>query len=136
MVDEQIQEIRDYILKNYLDVEINETSDNSFRVYRNKKLVIILQWTNTNYRMVFQRKKSAVLKLMKKYPQFIAKAKNPKGHQWYKLLNTGDIKLKVVLSLIEYSYNFVIEEEIKAEEANRKKYSSKKKRKTEFEDVE
>lgn len=136
LVDEQIQEIRDYILKNYLDVEINETSDNSFRVYRNKKLVIILQWTNTNYRMVFQRKKSAVLKLMKKYPQFIAKAKNPKGHQWYKLLNTGDIKLKVVLSLIEYSYNFVIEEEIKAEEANRKKYSSKKKRKTEFEDVE
>lgn len=128
LVLKNINEIKECIINTYDDVEIVQTSDNTFRAYRDNKLVIIMQWTNTNYRLLFQRNKSAAMKLMKKYPGLVSKAKNPKGHQWYKLINTGDIKLKEVLSLINYSYKYLVEEEEKINKEIIKKNKTKYKK--------
>ena len=68
------------------------------------------------------------MKLMKKYPGLVSKAKNPKGHQWYKLINTGDIKLKEVLSLINSSYKYLVEEEEKINKEIIKKEKTKYKK--------
>ena len=129
VIEKQIKEFKDYITKTYDDTEIVQTSDNTFRAYRDNKLLVIMQWTNTNYRLWFQRDKSAAMKLMKKYPGLVSKAKNPKGYQWYKLINTGDIKQKEVLSLINHSYKYLLEEEeriIKENKKNKTKYKKQK----------
>ncbi len=128
LILDNIAEIKEYIDTTYNDVEIVQTSDNTFRAYRDNKLLVIMQWTNTNYRLLFQRNKSAAMKLMKKYPGLVSKAKNPKGHQWYKLINTGDIKLKEVLSLINSSYKYLVEEEEKINKEIIKKEKTKYKK--------
>ena len=72
---------------------------------------------------------------MKKYPGLVSKAKNPKGHQWYKLINTGDIKQKEVLSLINSSYKYLLDEEEKMYKEIIKKNKTKyKKQKLEKKD--
>lgn len=112
-IEEDIKDIREYIFKTYLDVSIIDEDENNFKAYKNKKLMIIGKKTDVDYRMTFQRKQAGINNLLKKYTGLIRRARNPKGHQWYYLINNGDIKMKDIFLLIDFSYKYLIEEEQK-----------------------
>lgn len=120
-IKEDIKDIREYITKSYSDVTIIDENENNFKAYKNKKLMVIGQITSVDYRMTFQRKQAEMNKLLKKYTGLIRRARNPKGHQWYYLINNGDIKMKDIFLLIDFSYKYLIEEERKSNSNSKKR---------------
>ncbi len=103
--------------------------EENFKILRGKKLMMIVQRTNNDYRVFFQRKPISVAKMIIKYPSLIVKANSPKGEQWFKLTNKGEFSEEDLLSIIKFSYKYMADEEAKAiakKEKEKEKAKAKK----------
>lgn len=130
VINPSIEVLAEYIKSNFEDAMIVYGKENkSYRVYRKKKLFLIVQSTNNDYRITFQRKPISMSQLLIKYPKFISKSNSPQGEQWFKVINKGDIYEEELKAIIKFSYKYLIDEEKKAiakKEKEREKALAKK----------
>ena len=130
VINPSIEVLAEYIKSNFEDAMIVYGKENkSYRVYRKKKLFLIVQSTNNDYRITFQRKPISMSQLLIKYPKFISKSNYPQGEQWFKVINKGDIYEEELKAIIKFSYKYLIDEEKKAiakKEKEREKALAKK----------
>lgn len=126
--------LRNYISANYKDTNVVLDNDGeSFKAFRGKKMFLNLKVTNSDYRIVFQRKPISITRLLVKYPS-ITKATSPQGDQWFKLVNKGDYEESDLQNIIEFSYKYLVDLEEKAAAAKEKaKAKAAEKRKKERE---
>ena len=126
--------LRNYIGANYKDTNVVLDNDGeSFKAFRGKKMFLNLKVTNSDYRIVFQRKPISITRLLVKYPS-ISKATSPQGDQWFKLVNKGDYEEADLQNIIEFSYKYLVDLEEKAAAAKEKaKAKAAEKRKKERE---
>lgn len=124
-----IAELTNYITENFPDVNIIYGKNNeNYKVYRKKKLMCIVQSSSKDYKIVFQRKPISVSKLLIKYPNIILKAQSPKGEQWFKVTNKGNVDEEDLKTIIRFSYKYLVDAEAK-EIAKREKAKEKLKAK-------
>lgn len=115
VITPSIEVLAEYIKSNFEDAMIVYGKENkSYRVFRKKKLFLIVQSTNNDYRITFQRKPISMAQLLIKYPKFITKVNSPQGEQWFKIVNKGDIYEEELKAIIRFSYKYLIDEEKKA----------------------
>ena len=116
------------------DVRVVYTNENqdSYKVFRGKKLMCIVQTTKNDYRITFQRKPISVANLIIKYPNLITKAPKPEGEQWFKAINKGGIEEEDLKIMIRFSHKFLVDAEAK-ELAKKEKAKQKAKEKREKE---
>lgn len=109
-----VAELAQYITENFSDANIvyGKTEDN-YKVYRNKKLMCIVQSSAKDYKIVFQRKPISVAKLLIKYPNIILKAPSPKGEQWFRVVNKGNVSEEDLKTIIKYSHKYLVDAEAK-----------------------
>ena len=108
-------EIASYATEKYDDIEIRYGKDEeNFKILRKKKVILICQRTNSDYRITYQRKPISATKMMNKYPKSCVKAYTPEGEQWFKITNKGDIEKEDILALVEYSHKYMEDLEAKA----------------------
>ena len=111
----EVSVLAKYATDTFEDVSIVYGKDEeNFKIMRGKKLMMIVQRTNNDYRVFFQRKPISVAKMIIKYPSLIVKANSPKGEQWFKLTNKGEFSQEDLLSIIRFSYKYMADEEAKA----------------------
>ncbi len=116
IIEPRVSVIAAYATSTYPDVKIvYGKTEEDFKIYRDKKLVIEVQTTNSDYRIIFQRKPISASKLIVKYPTLITKPKSPKGDQWFKLVSKGEFDEEELFGIVKFSYKFIIDEEEKAE---------------------
>ena len=120
--------------KTFDDVNIvySKNSEDSYRVFRGKKLMCIVQSTKNDYRITFQRKPISVANLIIKYPNLITRASKPEGEQWFKAVNKGNIEEEDLKIMIRFSHKFLVDAEAK-ELAKKEKAKQKAKEKREKE---
>ena len=127
----EVSVLAKYATDTFEDVSIVYGKDEeNFKIMRGKKLMMIVQRTNNDYRVFFQRKPISVAKMIIKYPSLIVKANSPKGEQWFKLTNKGEFSQEDLLSIIRFSYKYMADEEAKAI-AKKEKAKEKEKAKKE-----
>ena len=127
----EVSVLAKYATDTFEDVSIVYGKDEeNFKIMRGKKLMMIVQRTNNDYRIFFQRKPISVAKMIIKYPSLIVKANSPKGEQWFKLTNKGEFSQEDLLAIIRFSYKYMADEEAKAI-ANKEKAKAKEKAKKE-----
>lgn len=128
-----VAELTNYITENFPDVNIIYGKNNeNYKVYRKKKLMCIVQSSSKDYKIIFQRKPISVSKLLIKYPNIILKAQSPKGEQWFKVTNKGNVDEEDLKAIIRFSYKYLVDAEAK-EIAKREKAKEKLKAKKEAE---
>ena len=120
--------------KTFEDVNIvySKNSEDSYKVFRGKKLMCIVQSTKNDYRITFQRKPISVANLIIKYPNLITRATKPEGEQWFKAVNKGNIEEEDLKIMIRFSHKFLVDAEAK-ELAKKEKAKQKAKEKRERE---
>lgn len=74
-----------------------------------------MQRTNSDYRITFLAKNSYAMKLLNRVPGAIVKPNTPKGDNWFKITNKGDIKGEILKEIITKSYEYLVNLEAKAE---------------------
>ena len=127
----EVSVLAKYATDTFEDVSIVYGKDEeNFKIMRGKKLMMIVQRTNNDYRVFFQRKPISVAKMIIKYPSLIVKANSPKGEQWFKLTNKGEFTQEDLLAIIRFSYKYMADEEAKAI-AKKEKAKEKEKAKKE-----
>lgn len=115
VIEPSVAQLAEYIKSEFNDAEIvyGKNEDN-YKVYRNKKLMCIIQSSANDYKIIFQRKPISLAKLLIKYPNVIVKANSPQGEQWFKAVNKGDISEDDLKILIKFSHKYLVDEEAKA----------------------
>ena len=115
IIEPSVAQLAEYIKAEFSDAEIvyGKTEDN-YKVFRNKKLMCIIQSSANDYKIIFQRKPISLAKLLIKYPNIIVKANSPKGEQWFKAINKGDISEDDLKIFIKFSHKYLVDEEAKA----------------------
>ena len=114
VIEPTVAQIAEYIQNNFEDANIiyGKNEDN-YKVYRNKKLMCIVQSSANDYKIIFQRKPISVAKLLIKYPNVIVKANSPQGEQWFKVVNKGDVSEDDLKAIIKFSHKYLVDEEAK-----------------------
>ena len=105
------------------------------KFYLGKKLFLITQSTNNDYRITFLSMKEEAIELIMNYPGVVVKATSPKGQNWFKLVNKNEFDRQVIKDIIIKSLATLetLEEQarIAREEALREKREAAKKAKEE-----
>lgn len=70
------------------------------KFYIGKKLFLITQSTNNDYRVTFLSMKEEAIELITEYPGVVVKATSPKGVNWFKLINKGEFDREVLKSIV------------------------------------
>ena len=94
---------------------VPNSKETMHKLYYNKKLILIMQRTNSDYRITFLAKNSYAMKLLNRVPGAIVKPNSPKGDNWFKITNKGDIKGEILKEIITKSYEYLVNLEAKAE---------------------
>lgn len=129
IIEPTVGELAQYITENFSDVNIiYGKTDGNYKVYRKKKLMCIVQSSSKDYKIIFQRKPISVAKLLIKYPNSIIKATSPKGEQWFRAVNKGNILEDDLKTIIKFSHKYLVDAEIK-EQAKKEKAKEKLKAK-------
>ena len=133
VIEPSVQVLAEYAAT-FDDVTINyaKNNENNYKVYRKKKLMCIVQSTNNDYRVTFQRKPISVANLIIKYPNAITRANKPEGEQWFKAVNKGNIEEEDLKIMIRFSHKFLVDAEAK-ELAKKERAKQKAKEKREKE---
>ena len=84
-------------------VAVGNEKGSQFKFYYNKKLFLVLQDSNIDYRILFLSPKDIAIDLIINYPGEIVKAKSPKGPNWYKLTNKGTFEEGQLKQIIKQS---------------------------------
>ncbi len=95
-------------LKDVVSVE-NEKQTNC-RFLIGKKPFLISSNTNNDYRLTFYADMSKLVGWIVNAPSII-KAKSPKGENWFKLVNKGNISEDVLYDIIKSSHDLLLEQE-------------------------
>lgn len=98
-------------------VVLTNQKQNQHKFYYEKKLFLVLTDSASDYRMNFLMFKQHAIDLIVEYPGVIVKAKSPKGENWYKLVNKGELEEKFLKQTIKESLTVLkkVELEKKAE---------------------
>ena len=80
-----------------------------------KKPFLIMQKTNSDYRLVFLAKRNYAMSLINKLPGAVSKPTSPKGENWFKIVNKGELDANLVQQAIAKSYEFLANPEPKPE---------------------
>lgn len=98
-------------------VVLTNQKQNQHKFYYEKKLFLVLTDSASDYRMSFLMFKQHAIDLIVEYPGVIVKAKSPKGENWYKLVNKGELEEKFLKQTIKESLTVLkkVELEKKAE---------------------
>ena len=133
VIEPSVAKLAEYITTHFHDVNIvyGKNEDN-YKVYRNKKLMCIVQSSTNDYKIIFQRKPISVAKLLIKYPNVIVKANSPQGEQWFRVVNKGDVSEEDLKTIIRFSHKYLVDAEAK-ELAKKEKAKAKIKAKKEAE---
>ena len=133
VIEPSVAALAEYALT-FDDVRVVYTNENqdSYKVFRGKKLMCIVQTTKNDYRITFQRKPISVANLIIKYPNLITRAPKPEGEQWFKAVNKGGIEEEDLKIMIRFSHKFLVDAEAK-ELAKKEKAKQKAKEKREKE---
>lgn len=89
------------------------------KFYLGKKLFLVTQKTNNDYRVTFLSKKDDAIELVVDYPGVVTKATSPKGDEWFKITNKGELDRAFLKGLVTKSATTLVEllEEQKAAKA-------------------
>ena len=102
----------------------------SHKYYLGKKMFLVTQKTNNDYRITFLSKKEQAIELINQYPGIVVKPTSPKGEHWFKVTNKGEGDRQFLKGLIVSSLATLeqLEEEarIAKEEAKRAKKEAAK----------
>ena len=133
VIEPSVAKLAEYITTHFHDANIvyGKNEDN-YKVYRNKKLMCIVQSSTNDYKIIFQRKPISVAKLLIKYPNVIVKANSPHGEQWFRVVNKGDVSEEDLKTIIKFSHKYLVDAEAK-ELAKKEKAKAKIKAKKEAE---
>ena len=103
VIEPSVAKLAEYITTHFHDANIvyGKNEDN-YKVYRNKKLMCIVQSSANDYKIIFQRKPISVAKLLIKYPNVIVKANSPHGEQWFRVVNKGDVSEEDLKTIIKF----------------------------------
>ena len=125
VIEPSVAELAEYITANFPDANIvYGKNENNYKVFRNKKLMLVVQSSANDYKIMFQRKPISVAKLLIKYPNVIIKATNPVGEQWFKVTNKGNVDAEDLKTIIKFSHKYLVDEEAK-ELAKKEKQKAK-----------
>ena len=133
VIEPSVAKLAEYITTHFHDANIvyGKNEDN-YKVYRNKKLMCIVQSSANDYKIIFQRKPISVAKLLIKYPNVIVKANSPHGEQWFRVVNKGDVSEEDLKTIIKFSHKYLVDAEAK-ELAKKEKAKAKIKAKKDAE---
>ena len=125
VIEPSVAELAEYITANFPDANIvYGKNESNYKVFRNKKLMLVVQSSANDYKIMFQRKPISVAKLLIKYPNVIIKATNPVGEQWFKVTNKGNVDAEDLKTIIKFSHKYLVDEEAK-ELAKKEKQKAK-----------
>ena len=82
-----------------INVVANEAGT-QHKFYLGKKLFLLTQSTNNDYRITFLSMKEEAIELIMNYPGVVVKATSPKGQNWFKLVNKGEFDREVIKDII------------------------------------
>lgn len=97
------------------------------KYFINKKLYLVTQETNSDYRIFFQASEQQILNYLLNYPGVITVAKSPKGGSWLKLTNKGTLTEAFLKQVIKESVA-AFKEQVKIEEEKKKQARDEKAR--------
>ena len=86
---------------------------NISRYFYGKRLFVITMSTNNEYRITFCSNQEKAFPLIVEYPGTIVKATSPKGEQWFRLVNKGELDEKLIKNIVKNSIAYY--DEIDAE---------------------
>ena len=100
------------------------------KYYLGKKMFLVTQSTNNDYRISFLSKKEEAIELINQYPGVVIKPTSPKGENWFRVTNKGEGDRQFLKGLIQNSLATLeaLEEEARLakEEAKRAKKEAAK----------
>lgn len=96
------------------------------KFYLGKKLFLVTQKTNNDYRVTFLSKKDDAIELVVDYPGVVTKATSPKGDEWFKITNKGELDRAFLKGLVTKSATTL--EELLEEQKAAKALETKAKR--------
>lgn len=85
---------------------IPNPNETSHRLIVGKKLFLIMQKTSNDYRITFAARLNYALSLINKVPGAIVKPSSPKGQNWFKVINKGNLDIDFLKEIIQKSYDF------------------------------
>lgn len=86
--------------------EIPNNKNTGHRLLVGNRLFLIMQKTTNDYRLTFASKGEYALNLFHKFPGAIVKPHSPKGDNWFRIINKGDLSLELLQEVIRNSYAF------------------------------
>lgn len=88
-----------------------------YKFVSGKKPFLLMQKTSSDYRVTFCVKEEDILEYLTKYPGVIEVAKSPKGGNFLKIANTGELDTELLTKIIKESLPALLDAERKAQEA-------------------
>lgn len=85
-----------------LSVVANATG-NQHKFLVGKKPYLIMQKTNNDYRVTFMADEQGLFEYLRGYPALISVATSPKGGNWLKIVNTGELDTEFLKGIIKGS---------------------------------
>ena len=96
---------------------ISNEAGTSHKFLVGKKPYLLLQKTNSDYRVTFCVKEEAIIDYLQSYPGEISVAKSPKGGNFLKIANTGELDEDLLKKVISESLAAELDAEEKAQAA-------------------
>lgn len=88
-----------------------------YKFMAGKKAFLLMQKTSSDYRVTFCVKEEDILGYLTQYPGVIEVAKSPKGGNFLKIANTGELDAELLTKIITESLPALLDAERKAQEA-------------------
>lgn len=116
VIEPLYEDLLDFASKLGENISVNPNPKGTMhKLTAGKKLFLIMQKTNSDYRITFLAKSNYALGLINKIPGAIVKPNTPKGENWFKITNKGDLSEEILKEVITKSYDFATTPEAKPE---------------------
>ena len=79
---------------------VSNAAGTQHKYYLGKKMFLVTQKTNNDYRITFLSKKEQAIELINDYPGVVVKPTSPKGDNWFKVTNKGEADRQFLKGLI------------------------------------
>ena len=90
---------------------VSNANGNQSKYYLGKKLFLVTLSTNNDYRITFCSDQEKAYPLIVNNPGIVVKATSPKGPEWFKITNKGELDEKLLKNIIKNSAQFVVDQE-------------------------